>query len=170
MVKNRKVRLSVVSVLLVVMFFGCAVAIVSQMADINRLKNQEAAYTQQLADQKEENAELEEILDSDDRDAYIEQKALHTIEHICATILRNGSRKDGIIYFGPMGCRTGFYLLTYGIPDGEIKPMLEDCFRQALTFTEIPGSKREECGNYLEHDLDGAKAECRKYLAVLESI
>lgn len=101
---------------------------------------------------------------------YIEQKALHTIEHICATILRNGSRKDGIIYFGPMGCRTGFYLLTYGIPDGEIKPMLEDCFRQALTFTEIPGSKREECGNYLEHDLDGAKAECRKYLAVLESI
>lgn len=101
---------------------------------------------------------------------YIEQKALHTIEHICATILRNGSRKDGIIYFGPMGCRTGFYLLTYGIPDGEIKPMLEDCFKQALTFTEIPGSKREECGNYLEHDLDGAKAECRKYLAVLESI
>lgn len=101
---------------------------------------------------------------------YIEQKALHTIEHICATILRNGSRKDGIIYFGPMGCRTGFYLLTYGIPDGEIKPMLEDCFRQALTFTEIPGSKREECGNYLEHDLDGAKAECKKYLAVLESI
>ena len=101
---------------------------------------------------------------------YIEQKALHTIEHICATILRNGSRKDGIIYFGPMGCRTGFYLLTYGIPDGEIKPMLEDCFRQALTFTEITGSKREECGNYLEHDLDGAKAECRKYLAVLESI
>ena len=101
---------------------------------------------------------------------YIEQKALHTIEHICATILRNGSRKDGIIYFGPMGCRTGFYLLTYGIPDGEIKPMLEDCFRQALTFTEIPGSKREECGNYLEHDLDGAKAECRTYLAVLESI
>ena len=101
---------------------------------------------------------------------YIEQKALHTIEHICATILRNGSRKDGIIYFGPMGCRTGFYLLTYGIPDGEIKTMLEDCFRQALTFTEIPGSKREECGNYLEHDLDGAKAECRKYLAVLESI
>ncbi|HIU01539.1 MAG TPA: S-ribosylhomocysteine lyase [Candidatus Coproplasma excrementavium] len=101
---------------------------------------------------------------------YIEQKALHTIEHICATILRNGNRKDGIIYFGPMGCRTGFYLLTYGIPDGEIKPMLEDCFRQALTFTEIPGSKREECGNYLEHDLDGAKAECKKYLAVLESI
>ena len=101
---------------------------------------------------------------------YIDQKALHTIEHICATILRNGNRKDGIIYFGPMGCRTGFYLLTYGIPDGEIKPMLEDCFRQALTFTEIPGSKREECGNYLEHDLDGAKAECKKYLAVLESI
>lgn len=101
---------------------------------------------------------------------YISPKALHTVEHLLATTLRNSARKDDIIYFGPMGCRTGFYLLTYGIPDGEIKPMLEDCFRQALTFTEIPGSKREECGNYLEHDLDGAKAECKKYLAVLESI
>lgn len=73
--KNRKLRLSVVAVALAIMFFGCAGAIVSQMADISRLKNQEAAYTQQLNDQKEENAELEEILDSDDRDSYIEQKA-----------------------------------------------------------------------------------------------
>lgn len=99
---------------------------------------------------------------------YIEQRALHTIEHLLATILRNGSRRDGIIYFGPMGCRTGFYLLTFGIEDSDVLPMLREAFADALEFTEIPGSKREECGNYLEHDLEGAKRECAAYLAVLE--
>lgn len=73
--ENKKLRLSFVSVALVVMFFACAAFIVSQAADINRLKNQEAAYTQQLAEQNEDNEELEQILDSDDRDSYIEQKA-----------------------------------------------------------------------------------------------
>lgn len=101
---------------------------------------------------------------------YIEQRALHTIEHVCATVLRNGEHADGIIYFGPMGCRTGFYLLTYGIADGDIPPMLKACFKEALAFDEIPGSRREECGNFAEHDLEGAKRECRAYLAVLEGI
>lgn len=101
---------------------------------------------------------------------YIEQKALHTIEHIAATILRNGEHKDGIIYFGPMGCRTGFYLLTCDMSPAEVLEMLKKCFKDALEFTEIPGNKREECGNYLEHDLDGAKKECAQYLAVLEAL
>ncbi len=73
--KNKKLRLSIIAVVLVIMFFACSGIIVSQAADISRLKNQEAAYTQQLNEQKEENARLEEILDSDDRDSYIEQKA-----------------------------------------------------------------------------------------------
>ena len=101
---------------------------------------------------------------------YIEQKALHTIEHLAATILRNGEHTDGIIYFGPMGCRTGFYLLTCGMSPAEVLEMLKKCFKDALEFTEIPGNKREECGNYLEHDLDGAKKECTQYLAVLEAL
>ena len=101
---------------------------------------------------------------------YIEQKALHTIEHIGATILRNGECKDNIIYFGPMGCRTGFYLLTCGLDSAKVLEMLKKCFKDALAFTQIPGSKREECGNYLEHDLDGAKKECAEYLAVLEQL
>ena len=101
---------------------------------------------------------------------YIEQKALHTIEHVCATILRNGEHKDGIIYFGPMGCRTGFYLLTYGIPESDVPAMVKSCMERALAFTGIPGSRREECGNYLEHDLEGAKKECKKYLEVLNGV
>lgn len=101
---------------------------------------------------------------------YIEQRALHTIEHVLATVLRNGKFADGIIYFGPMGCRTGFYLLTYGIADGDVLPMLRSAFAEALEFSEVPGSRREECGNYLEHDLEGAKRECAAYLAVLEAI
>ena len=82
----------------------------------------------------------------------MEQEALHTIEHIGATILRNGRYKDGIIYFGPMGCRTGFYLLTYGLNHAQVLEMLKDCFKRAQEFTEIPGSRREECGNCSEHD------------------
>lgn len=73
--RNKKLRISVIAVTLVVMFFCCSGFIVSQAADINRLKNQEEAYNQQLSEQQKDNEELEEILDSDDRDSYIEQKA-----------------------------------------------------------------------------------------------
>lgn len=73
--RNKKLRLSIVAVVLVVMFFCCSGFIVSQAADISRLKNQQEAYNQQLSEQEKDNDELEEILDSDDRDSYIEQKA-----------------------------------------------------------------------------------------------
>lgn len=73
--QNRKARATVIAVPLIVMFFVCGGIIVSQFSDINRLKNQEAAYTEQLKQQQTENEELEQILDSEDRDAYIEQKA-----------------------------------------------------------------------------------------------
>lgn len=98
---------------------------------------------------------------------YISPKALHTAEHLLATVLRNSVRKDDVIYFGPMGCRTGFYLLTVNMNYGEVKALLTECLELALTLKEIPGSKREECGNYLEHDLDGAKREIAAYLEIL---
>lgn len=101
---------------------------------------------------------------------YIEIAAMHTIEHLIATIARNSGHKDDIIYFGPMGCRTGFYLLTVNMDYSDVLKLLKESFSLAQTFTEIPGNKREECGNYLEHDLDGAKRECAGYLEVLESL
>ncbi|MBD5585430.1 MAG: S-ribosylhomocysteine lyase [Clostridia bacterium] len=98
---------------------------------------------------------------------YLSNPAMHTIEHLLATVLRNSAHKEDIIYFGPMGCRTGFYLLTVNLNEEELIPLLKESFKLALEFDEVPGNKREECGNYLEHDLDGAKTECKKYLELL---
>ena len=103
-------------------------------------------------------------------DDYLEQKALHSIEHMLATLLRNSAQKDNIVYFGPMGCRTGFYLLTVGMDRAAVTELLKQSFSAALDLTEVPGAKNEECGNYLEHDLDGAKRECAAYLKILESL
>ena len=101
---------------------------------------------------------------------YISPKALHTVEHLLATVLRNSERKDDIVYFGPMGCRTGFYLLTVRLTFQEALSLLKSCITAALALDEVPGSKREECGNYLEHDLAEAKDELKKYLPVLENL
>ncbi|MDE6586630.1 MAG: S-ribosylhomocysteine lyase [Clostridia bacterium] len=101
---------------------------------------------------------------------YLNIAAMHTIEHLIATIVRNSKHKDDIIYFGPMGCRTGFYLLTVNLGYDEVKKLLTDSLALAQTFDEVPGNKCEECGNYLEHDLQGAKAECANYLKILENI
>lgn len=101
---------------------------------------------------------------------YISPKALHTVEHLLATVLRNSERRDDVIYFGPMGCRTGFYLLTVNLDREQVTELLKDCCATSLTLTEIPGSKREECGNYLEHDLADARKEIKNYLEILNNV
>ena len=101
---------------------------------------------------------------------FLSPRSAHSIEHILATILRNSVHKADIVYFGPMGCLTGFYLLTVNMNYGEVLELLKDSFALALTIDEIPGNKREECGNYLFHDLDGAKDECAKYLEILNNL
>lgn len=101
---------------------------------------------------------------------YISPKALHTVEHLLATVLRNSAVKDNVIYFGPMGCRTGFYLLTVNLDRGGVLTLLKEACAVALTLDEIPGNKREECGNYLEHDLNDAKREIAAYIKILESL
>lgn len=101
---------------------------------------------------------------------YVSPKAAHTVEHLLATVLRNSDYKDNIVYFGPMGCRTGFYLLTAGMDYGQVLTLLKSSFALALTFTEVPGNKREECGNYLEHDLADALNECKNYLEILNNL
>jgi len=101
---------------------------------------------------------------------YVTPKALHTVEHLLATVLRNSKQKDNIVYFGPMGCRTGFYLLTLRMSYGEVLSLLKESIPVALALEEIPGAKREECGNYLEHDLPEAKRELKEYLTILENL
>ena len=92
---------------------------------------------------------------------------MHAIEHLGATFLRNhpdfGSK---IIYFGPMGCRTGFYLLLAGdYTSKDIVPLLTEMFTFIRDFhDEVPGASPKDCGNYLLHDLPMAKYESKKYL------
>lgn len=100
---------------------------------------------------------------------YLAVPALHSIEHLVATAIRNGREKDKVVYFGPMGCRTGCYLLLKGIAYDEARILLIETLRECLNFSEVPGAKREECGNYLEHDLAGAKREIEAYLRALEA-
>lgn len=103
------------------------------------------------------------------RGDYLTQGALHTLEHLIATYARSSNLSDRVIYFGPMGCRTGFYLLLRdSVSKEEAISLTRDAFAFAAAFQgEIPGAKTIECGNYREHDLSGAQAEAEKYLEVL---
>ena len=85
--------------------------------------------------------------------------------------MRSSALTDQVVYFGPMGCRTGFYLiLRDSVSRGDALKLVREAFAFAADFEgEIPGAKRIECGNYLEHDLAGAKDEAAAYVRVLES-
>lgn len=98
---------------------------------------------------------------------------VHTIEHLAATFLRNDPQwSDKVVYFGPMGCRTGFYLLLAGdLSSKEILPLVRECFRFIATYSgEIPGASARDCGNYLDMNLPMANYWGRRYLSLLESI
>lgn len=101
---------------------------------------------------------------------YIPSPAMHTIEHLFATVARNGSLKDKVIYFGPMGCRTGFYFLLRGVEKVEAYTYTVWCVEKCLEFSTIPGNGKQECGNYQEHDLVEARIRLKKYLEVLQKI
>ena len=93
--------------------------------------------------------------------------ALHTIEHLAATYLRNDAKwKDRVVYWGPMGCLTGNYLLLRGDYRSEdIVELMQRTFDFVANFEgEIPGAQAQDCGNYLLHDLPMARWEARKYL------
>lgn len=92
---------------------------------------------------------------------------LHTIEHLGATFLRNHHEwSSRVVYFGPMGCRTGLYLVVFGeVSSHGILPLVREMFEFIRDFEgEIPGAAPEECGNYLDQNLDMAKYLARRYL------
>lgn len=108
------------------------------------------------------------------REPALHQGAIHTIEHLAATYLRNDPEwKDRIVYWGPMGCLTGNYLLMRGdLESRDIVDLMRRTFRFVADFDgDIPGAAPNDCGNYLLHDLPMAKWESKKYLEeVLECI
>ncbi len=98
---------------------------------------------------------------------------IHTIEHLAATFLRNEPDwKDKVLYFGPMGCRTGFYLLLAGdYQSADIVPLILNCFRFIEKYTgEVPGASARDCGHYLDMDLPMANYWGKRYAALLENI
>ena len=98
---------------------------------------------------------------------------VHTIEHLGATYLRNEPAwKDRVLYFGPMGCRTGFYLLLSGDYESrDIVPLVLDCFRFIRDYRgEVPGACAKDCGNYLDMNLPMANYWGARYAKLLENI
>lgn len=97
--------------------------------------------------------------------------AIHTIEHLFATYARNCEYKDSVIYFGPMGCRTGCYFLTRNLDNATVLSIIKDAFRFIADFEgEIPGSTAVECGNYRDHNLELAKKEAREFIKILQPL
>ena len=105
------------------------------------------------------------------REPVIDMPALHTIEHLGATFLRNSGRKEDVVYFGPMGCRTGCYLVMFGDLNSEdVYPLVMEMCNFILGFEgEIPGARPAQCGNYQEQNLDMAKYYIAKYKNALET-
>ena len=101
---------------------------------------------------------------------YMDHVTMHSMEHMLATYLRNSEMRADVLYFGPMGCRTGFYLLVRNAKDDRVLEELKKALAAVVAHEgEIFGNTRKECGNYRELSLQAAKDEAAAYLAVLES-
>jgi S-ribosylhomocysteine lyase len=106
------------------------------------------------------------------KEPVMDQPALHTLEHLGATFLRSHKEwAERVVYFGPMGCRTGFYLIVEGILEStDILPVLREMFNWIAVFEgAVPGASPAECGNYLEQNLSMAKWEAIRYAEILKN-
>lgn len=101
-------------------------------------------------------------------DDFMDDLTVHSVEHMLATFARNSALSEKVIYFGPMGCRTGFYLLMRDCDHGTAYGLVKEILKKTIDHDgEIFGNTRKECGNYKELSLESAKAECRRYLEAL---
>ena len=101
---------------------------------------------------------------------YMDNLTMHSLEHMFATYIRNSAIGESVIYFGPMGCRTGFYLLTRDVsPERVLEEVLAALEKISAHEGGMFGATRKECGNYRELDINAARKEAARYLAVLSS-
>ena len=101
---------------------------------------------------------------------YMDNLTMHSVEHLFATYVRNSEIGNKVIYFGPMGCQTGFYLLVRSTPDEKVLEVVLDVLSKIANHTgEMPGARRKECGNYENLSLDAARVESLRYLNILKS-
>lgn len=100
---------------------------------------------------------------------YMDHSTMHTFEHLFATYVRNSSIKERVIYFGPMGCQTGFYLLIRNASDEETASVIMETLEKIIAHEgEVFGASEIECGNYKSLDLESAKKEASGYLETLK--
>ena len=101
---------------------------------------------------------------------FLEDAGLHSFEHLFATFVRNSVYGRNIIYAGPMGCRTGFYLVVRRLPHKEAIDLVKDSMNYIASFEgDLPGNSEIECGNYLCHDVDAAKQYAQKMIPILKT-
>ena len=101
---------------------------------------------------------------------FMDNATMHSVEHMIATFIRNSEIASDVIYFGPMGCQTGFYLLVRNADNEKVLAVLVDVLEKILAYEgEVFGASQIECGNYKNLSLEAAKQECGAYLAVLKS-
>ena len=101
---------------------------------------------------------------------YMNNLTMHSVEHMFATYIRNSSLKDKVIYFGPMGCQTGFYLCLRGVLPQHAYPVILQTLQNIVNHKgEMYGATRKECGNFANLSLNAAKEECARYLAYLQT-
>ena len=101
---------------------------------------------------------------------YMDNITMHSVEHMFATYVRASSISERVLYFGPMGCQTGFYLLVRNAENEEILAVVKDVLAKIVNHDgEMFGAVKKECGNYKNLDLACAKRECERYLAILNS-
>ena len=101
---------------------------------------------------------------------YMDDRTMHSVEHMFATFVRSSEIGEKVIYFGPMGCQTGFYLLVRNADDCEVLEVVKKVLGRIIEHDgEMFGASRKECGNYLNLSLEDAKKECKSYLAALEA-
>ena len=102
--------------------------------------------------------------------SYMDNVTMHTVEHMVATYIRSSEIGERVIYFGPMGCRTGFYLLVRDAKEDEVLATLIHVLEQVVSHEgRVFGDTPAECGNYRELDLDAARRECARYLSILKN-
>ena len=101
---------------------------------------------------------------------YMDNLTMHSLEHMFATYVRNSDIGPDVIYFGPMGCQTGFYLLVRSTPSEKVLGTVLDVLGKIIAHDgEMPGASRVECGNYKNLSVEAARAEAKRYLAHLEA-
>ena len=133
--------------------------------EVDHTKLKEGIYLSRI-DRDVVTYDLRFVIPNNPENVYMENAAMHTVEHLFAVHARNGKYGGNIIYFGPMGCRTGFYLVVFGeVTSEEILPLVRELFAFVAGFEgDVPGAAPEECGNYLDQNLPMANWLARRYL------